>query len=130
MPHKKEPRYPPTLDEPIIEHPKFRVGDTTLSVAFTGMRRSPQYAGFISHYELIIKRKGGEYWYRMAPMWDPTGKARLYTEAVIDTFAKFLRRVKYVNHHTCPVCRGLKLNPDVIEKLKEHVDYGEYHRIA
>lgn len=129
MPMRKQARYPSILEDPIIEHPKYRVGDATIGVAFTGMRRSPQDAGFLSHYEIIIKRKGGEYWYKMAPIWDPFGKARLYEEAIINAFAKFLRRVKYVNHQTCPVCRGLKLTTDSINRLLDHINYGEYYRL-
>jgi len=129
MPSRKEPRYPPVLDQPIMQSIKFRVGDTILRVAFTGMRRSPQDSGFVSHYELVIKRKGGEYWYRMESLWDPYGKARMYEDAIIDSFAKFLRRVKHVNHHTCPVCRGLKLTTDVIDRLMDHVQNGEYSRL-
>lgn len=117
-------KYSSELDEPILQRLKIRIGDTTLSVAFTGLRKSPD-TGFVSHYELIIKRKGAEYWYRFN-LWDPFGKARIYVEAIIETFAKFLRRVRNVNHRTCPVCRSLKLNPVVIDRLMEHITYGEY----
>jgi hypothetical protein len=119
-------KYPAHLDEPILQSMKVRVSDTTLSVAFTGIRRTA--SGFSSHYELIIKRKGGEYWYSFT-LRDPFGKARLYESAIVETFAKFLRRISGVDHRTCPVCRSLKLNPDVIDRLKERVAYGEYTRL-
>jgi hypothetical protein len=119
------PRYPPTLDDPILQRLKIRIGDVTLSVAFTGLRKSPD-TGYVSHYELIIKRRGGEYWYKIHGVWDPFGKARITASHMIEAFEKFLRRVKYVNHQTCPVCRSLHLTNDVIERLMDHSQYGEY----
>lgn len=113
--------------EPILQRIKVRIGDTTLSVAFTGLRKSPD-TGYVSHYELIIKRRGGEYWYKFN-LWDHFGKARVYTDDIIKTFMKFLRRVKDVNHSTCPVCRGLKLNSETISTLMEHAQYGEYTQL-
>ncbi len=119
------PRYAAHIEEPILERIKVRVGDTTLRVAFTGLRKSPD-SGYVSHYELIIKRKGGEYWYKIKGIWNPFGKARITQTDVLDAFEKFLYRVKDVNHSTCPVCRGLKLSGEAIENLIDHVQFNEY----
>jgi hypothetical protein len=119
------PRYAAHLDEPILQRIGIRVGDTTLRVAFTGLRKSPD-GGYVSHYELIIKRKGGEYWYKVKGIWNPFGKARITANDMIESFERFLRRVKNVNHSTCPVCRGLKLSGVAIDNLMDHLQYNEY----
>ena len=119
------PRYAAHIEEPILERLRIRVGDVTLRVAFTGLRKSPE-SGFVSHYELVIKRKGGEYWYKIRGIWNPFGKARITQSDVIEAFEKFLYRVRDVNHSTCPVCRGLKLSGDAIENLIDHVQFNEY----
>lgn len=124
MPRQVQKRYPTELEEPMPERLKIRIGDTTISAEFTGMRVSPS-GGFVSHYNLVIKRKGGIYQYGFT-LWDHFGKARVYVEAMIDSFHRFLRRVKYVNHSSCPVCRRLKLSAGAIELLTEHISYGEY----
>lgn len=120
--------YPPELEEPKIEHIKVRVGDATIGVAFTGMRKSPA-SGYVSHYEIIIKRKGGEYWYKISGLWDPFGKARVTSTDIVEGFWKFLKRVEYVNHSRCPVCRSLKLSGEAIYRLMYHVENGEYTRL-
>jgi len=124
MPRQAQKRYPTELDEPMPEKLKIRVGDTTISAEFTGMRASPN-SGFVSHFHLVIKRKGGVYQYGFT-LWDHFGKARIYADALIESFHKFLRRVKYVDHRTCPVCRSLKLSASAIEMLTEHINYGKY----
>lgn len=124
MPRQIQKRYPTELETPIPEKLKIRIGDTTISVEFTGMRVSPN-SGFSSHFNLVIKRKGGVYQYGFT-LWDHFGKARMNIDAVMNTFHRFLRRVKYVNHSTCPVCRRLRLSAVAIDKLMEHLDYGEY----
>ena len=124
MPRQTQKRYPTELEEPVPEKLKIRVGDTTISAEFTGMRASPN-SGFVSHFHLVIKRKGGVYQYGFT-LWDHFGKARIYADALIESFHKFLRRVKYVDHRTCPVCRSLKLSASAIEMLTEHINYGKY----
>jgi hypothetical protein len=119
------PRYAAHIEEPILERLRIRVGDVTLRVAFTGLRKSPE-SGYISHYELVIKRKGGEYWYKIRGIWNPFGKARITQSDVVEAFEKFLYRVKDVNHSTCPVCRGLKLSGAAIDTLIDHVQFNEY----
>ena len=124
MPRQTQKRYPTELEEPVPEKLKIRVGDTTISAEFTGMRASPN-SGFVSHFHLVIKRKGGVYQYGFT-LWDHFGKARIYADALIESFHKFLRRVKYVDHRTCPVCRSLKLSASAIEMLTKHINYSEY----
>jgi len=124
MPKRAHKRYPTELEHPIMERIKIRVGDTTISAEFVGMRISP-VSGYVSHYDLVIKRKGGVYRYDFS-LWDHFGKARLYADDLVESFHKFLRRVKGVNHKTCPVCRDLKLTSDDIEVLTDRVSFGEY----
>jgi len=119
------PRYAAHIEDPILERIKIRVGDTMLRVAFTGLRKSPD-GGYVSHYEIIIKRKGGEYWYKIRGIWNPFGKARITQGDVVEGFERFLKRVKNVDHSRCPVCRGLKLSGEAVQTLQDHLYYNEF----